>query len=458
MVLRRIGVRLILLEFTFSRISAAGVPELVGQVGALLDLGVGEAHVLGRGHRQQAEAQRVGAVHVDLLQRVDPGAEALRHPPPVAGLDHRVHVDVAEGDVAGELDPGHDHPRHPEEEDLARGGEEAGRVEGAQLGGVVGPAEGREGPDRRAEPGVEHVLLLAQLAAAGAAALGRLLGDDRLLAGVAVPDRDPVPPPELARDAPGPDLPHPVEVDALPLRRGDPHLVALDHLDRGLRQLVHAAEPLQRDQRLDPLAGAVREGDRVDVGLLGAQPALLAQRGDHRLLRLGGGHPGEALARLLGHPPVRADHADLLEPVPAADLEVVGVVAGGDLQRPGAELGVDVLVGDDRQAAADQRQHAVLADQVGVALVVGVDRDRGVGEHRLRAHRGDGQHPVGALDRVVDRVERVLDLAVLDLEVGDRRVRARVPVDHVVVAVDVALVVELLEDAVDGARRSPRRG
>ena len=85
-----------------------------------------------------------------------------------------------------------------------------------------------------------------------------------------------------------------------------------------------------------------------------------------------------------------------------------------------------------------------------VALVARVHRDGGVGEHRLRPHGGDGEHPVGALDRVVDRVERVLDLAVLDLEVGDRRVRARVPVDHVVVAVDVALVEELLEDPVDG--------
>jgi hypothetical protein len=174
------------------------VPQLVGEVAALLDLGVGVAHVLGRGHRQQAEAQGVGAVHVDLVERIDPGAEALRHPPPVAGLDHRVDVDVLEGHVAGELEPGHDHPRHPEEEDLARRGEEAGRVEGAQLGGVVGPAERREGPDRRAEPGVEHVLLLAQLAAAAAAALGRPLGDDRFLAGVAVPDRDAVAPPELA--------------------------------------------------------------------------------------------------------------------------------------------------------------------------------------------------------------------------------------------------------------------
>ena len=433
----------------FSRISRLGVPELVGEVAALLDLGVGEAHVLGRGHRQQAEAQGVGAVDVDLLQRVDPGAEALRHPPPVAGLDHRVHVDVAEGDGAGELEPHHHHPRHPEEEDLARGGEEAGRVEGAQLRRLVGPAERREGPERRAEPGVQHVLLLAQLAAAGAAALGRLLGDDRLLAGVAVPDRDPVSPPELARDAPGADLLHPVEVDALPLRRRDPHLVVVDGLDRRLRQLVHAAEPLQRDQRLDPLAGAVREGDRVDVGLLRPQPALLAQRRHDRHLRLGGGHPGESPG-LLGEAAVGADHDQLLEPVLAADLEVVGVVAGGDLQRPGAELGVDVLVGDDRQPPPDQRQHAELADQVAVALVARVDRDRGVAEHRLRPHRRHRQDPVGALDRVVDRVERVLDLAVLDLEVGDRRVRARVPVDHVVVAVDVALVVELLEDAVDG--------
>ena len=188
----------------------------------------------------------------------------------------------------------------------------------------------------------------------------------------------------------------------------------------------------------------------MGVGLFGAEHALLAQGHDHRLLRLGGGQPGEALPRLLGEPPVGADRDDLLEAVLAADLEVVGVVAGGDLQRPGAELGVDVLVGDDRQAAADQGQDAVLADEVAVALVAGIHGDGGVGEHRLRPHRGDGQHPVGALDRVIDRVERVLDLAVLDLEVGDRRVRARVPVDHVVVAVDVALVVELLEDAVDG--------
>ena len=185
------------------------------------------------------------------------------------------------------------------------------------------------------------------------------------------------------------------------------------------------------------------------VGLLGGD-APPRERRDDRLLRLGGGQ-ARVLAGLLVHQPVLADHRDLLEAVRAADLEVVGVVARRDLQRAGAELGVDVGVGDDRQAPADQRQDACPPTRSRVALVVGVDGDGGVGEHRLRPDRGDREHAVAALDRVVDRVEDVGDVAVLDLEVADRRVRARVPVDHVVVAVDQALLEERDEDAVDGA-------
>ena len=50
--------------------------------------------------------------------------------------------------------------------------------------------------------------------------------------------------------------------------------------------------------------------------------------------------------------------------------------------------------------------------------------------------------PRARRERVVDVVERVGHLALLDLEVGDRRTAARVPVDHVAVAVDVALLEE----------------
>ena len=142
---------------------------------------------------------------------------------------------------------------------------------------------------------------------------------------------------------------------------------------------------------------------------------------------------------------------DLLEPVRAADLEVVRVVAGRDLQRAGAELGLDVLVGDDLQPPADDRQDRHLADQPRVAVVVRVDGDRRVGQHRLRPHGGDRQRAVAGLERVVDVVEGVGDLALLDLEVRDGRPRPGVPVDHVVVAVDQALLVEVDEDLLDRA-------
>ncbi len=202
---------------------------------------------------------------------------------------------------------------------------------------------------------------------------------------------------------------------------------------------------------LDSLARAVRMGHRVHVRLLATEQSLLAERRQHRLLRLLGRQAREPFPRLGCHPPVLADHRHLVQTVRATELEVIRVVAGGDLQGAGGELGVHVVVGDHRQAAAHQRQDAVLADQLPVALIGRVHRNGRVGQHRLRPHRGHRQHGVRALDRIVDRVKRVLDLAILDLKLGDHRARADVPVDHVVVAVDVALLVEADEDAVDGA-------
>ena len=76
--------------------------------------------------------------------------------------------------------------------------------------------------------------------------------------------------------------------------------------------------------------------------------------------------------------------------VPLADLEVVRVVRRGHLDRAGAERRVDVLVGDDRDAPAGQRQLDLGADQVPVPLVVRVHGHRGVAEHRLGP--GGGHH------------------------------------------------------------------
>ncbi len=191
------------------------------------------------------------------------------------------------------------------------------------------------------------------------------LGDVGLLARVAVPDRQPVPPPELARDAPRPDVPHPLEVDALVVRRGRCG-------PRRARRPRSPASPARPCGRTTAARSAARsahpsDGRRAPSACRAPPRAGGPRRAGPRPPRSRASaavEPGEPLPRLVVHAPVLADHHDLVEAVGAADLEVVRVVTGGDLQRPRAELGVDVLIGDDRQAATDERQDAVPADEL----------------------------------------------------------------------------------------------
>ena len=89
------------------------------------------------------------------------------------------------------------------------------------------------------------------------------------------------------------------------------------------------------------------------------------------------------------------------------------------------------------------------ADQVPVALVVGVHGDRGVAEHRLGPGGGDHDRVVAVA--VADRDQLALVVGVLDLDVGERGQAARAPVDDALGAVDQPVVVEPLEDRLDGA-------
>ena len=133
------------------------------------------------------------------------------------------------------------------------------------------------------------------------------------------------------------------------------------------------------------------------------------------------------------------------------DLEVGRVVPRSDLQRSRSELRVDAIVRDDRHAPLDDRHEHFPADQVPVALVLRVHRDRDVGEHRRRTHRRDG-HRAPALHEGVARVgQRVVDLEVLDLEVRDRRLAVGAPVDDPVRAVHPAALVQVHEEAHHGA-------
>ena len=116
----------------------------------------------------------------------------------------------------------------------------------------------------------------------------------------------------------------------------------------------------------------------MPVGLALLELIVLLQPLEDALVRFLLRQPGE-LAGLLVHPPVRSDHRDLGQAVVAADLVVERVVTRRHLERAGAELALDPLVGDHRHAAPDHGDDHLAADEVPVAIVVRVHGHGDVG-------------------------------------------------------------------------------
>ena len=229
----------------------------------------------GRRHRGQREPERVGPDLVHHLERIDDVPLRLGHLLAALVAHESGDVDVAERDVAGELHAGHDHPRDPEEDDVERRQHQVRRVVSEDVVGPVRPAHRAERPQLGTEPGVEDVVVLLQCPAA-LALLRRLLGDDHPAAGLAVPRRDPVTPPELPGDAPVVDVVHPLVVGLRPVLGEEADLPFLHDADRLFGQRLDLHEPLRGHQRLDHRAAPLTRADRVlVVGDLDEQPLVL---------------------------------------------------------------------------------------------------------------------------------------------------------------------------------------
>ena len=103
-----------------------------------------------------------------------------------------------------------------------------------------------------------------------------------------------------------------------------------------------------------------------------------------------------------------------------------------------AELRIDVIVRDDGDVASDDRQHDLVADEVGISLIFRMHGNGAVAEHRLRAGRRD--------DELTGFVSRQ------DFEVREGSVQHRIPIDEPLAAIDQALVVEVDENLANRSR------
>ena len=253
------------------------------------------------------------------------------------------------------VEPEHHHPGHPEEQDVVAGDQHRGRIERAQR---RRSARGQPMVENGQSP-EENQVSSTSGSWVQPSPGGSSPGPTQRTSTVRpVPDRDAVAPPELPGDRPVVHVVDPVEVPGRQLRRVDRGPALAHRVAGGLGQRCDLDEPLQATAAVRPRrrsASSARPRARTASSRPTIRPCR-AQRLLDRGPRLEPVQPVENRSGA-GDPGILGEDRRHRQAVPAADLEVVGVVRRGHLHRAGAERRVDVLVGHDRDLPTDQRQH-----------------------------------------------------------------------------------------------------
>ena len=143
---------------------ARGVPQFGREIAIALDALFIELDVAALAfHRRQSEAQSVRTIFVDEAEWIDGVALRLGHFLTGGVADKPVEIERLPRLFAHELEALHRHPSIPEEDDVEARNQDVIGVMAFQFVGLVGPAERRERPQSGGKPGVEHVLIAAQI-------------------------------------------------------------------------------------------------------------------------------------------------------------------------------------------------------------------------------------------------------------------------------------------------------
>ena len=345
-----------------------------------------------------------------------------------------------------------DHTSNPEEDDVITGDQNRSRIEVIQLAGLFRPAEGRERPQCRGEPGIQNVLFLMDVRTAALRANGDVfLGNGHLAAVLTVVSRNTVTPPQLTGNAPVVNIFHPTQVGVCKTTGNKLDAAVMNNVHSGLCQRSHLNEPLCRGHRLDGGAAAIAGANVVLVVLGLDEVAALFQIAQNSLAAFVTIQT-LILAAVFVDRCVLVEDQNLLEVVTLTHLEVVRVMARRGLNAAGTEFHIDIIVGEDRNFAIHDRQDTGLANQMLVTLVVGVDCNTGIAHEGLRTGGCNNEVLVGILDRILD-VPQLAGLGfVLNLSVRQCGCTVRAPVDDTAALVDQTLFVQVYKDFLNSLR------
>ena len=405
-------------------------------------------------HRSQGEAKRIGSVLIDQNQGVDHVPLGLRHLLAFFIPHHGVQVNFSERHFTHEVHSHHDHPSDPEEDDVKARLQNRSGVKSLQGFGLLRPAQRRERPERRTKPGIQDIFILFELrSAAMRALLGSRARNGGLLAALAIPSRNLVSPPKLARNAPVADVVHPLEISFLPALRRKLDFTGFHSRNRGLSQRLNLHKPLFGDNGLGHLIAALAKAHFVLVIFGLHQLAGFLQRLKHGFACFAELHAGIRAARC-GDFSVLAHDVYNRQVMAFAQFVVVEVVRRRYFQATRSELTVHVGIGDDRNFSPEQRQNSELAVSKSPAFVLRMHGHSRIAQQRLRTRGGNHQRSVFARCRIFhrraiglnDSVTQVPEVAFSILwnhfQVRERGLTARAPVDDALPAVNESVLVE----------------
>ncbi|MNE52019.1 hypothetical protein D3C80_1466750 [compost metagenome] len=224
-------------------------------------------------------------------------------------------------------------------------------------------------------------------------------------------------PPQLAGNTPVTYIFDPVQIGFLKTVRHEVDAVAvLLCRDGGFGQRLHLNEPLGGQVRLNHCAGALAVSNLVHMVLNGDQNTLLLQISNDILAAFAA---VLTLVRsgFLIHNAAFVHHINLRQVMAQTYLEVVRIMGRGDLHRTAAEFLLYIIIGNNRNLTADDRQNQSFTDQVFIAFILGMHRYRCIAQHRLRTRSRYRNEAAAVLKRITQVVQLSVNCLIFNFDI-----------------------------------------
>mmetsp|Transcript_5375 Transcript_5375/g.14421 ORF Transcript_5375/g.14421 Transcript_5375/m.14421 type:complete len:204 (+) Transcript_5375:2375-2986(+) len=196
-------------------------------------------------------------------------------------------------------------------------------------------------------------------------------------------------PPKLSRNAPVPDVVHPVKPGFFKHIRNDFQLSIADSPGTGCTHFFATHIPLRHEHGFDHITAPRAHSEPHSVVFFTAKLTYLFQLSFNFSPRYVTRHSCKH-SSIFVHTSGCVHHIDFGQTMPSSACKIIRVVRWSDLDCSGTKFHIDELaIRNDWYLAIHERMRKMLADQTLIARIIGMHRDCNISKHSFETRRGD---------------------------------------------------------------------